>query len=46
MKALLVVDLQNDFLPNGTLAVANGNEIIDVINKIQERFDIVIATQD
>lgn len=46
MKALLVVDLQNDFLPNGSLAVANGDDIIQVINEIQDRFDIVIATQD
>ncbi|SFJ52536.1 bifunctional nicotinamidase/pyrazinamidase [Myroides guanonis] len=46
MKALIVVDLQNDFLPNGALAVTNGDDIIQVINEIQDRFDIVIATQD
>ncbi|MDR0228708.1 MAG: bifunctional nicotinamidase/pyrazinamidase [Flavobacteriaceae bacterium] len=46
MKALLVVDLQNDFLPNGALAVANGDEIIPIINDIQQQFDLVIATQD
>ncbi|WP_133711728.1 bifunctional nicotinamidase/pyrazinamidase [Myroides indicus] len=46
MKALLVVDLQYDFLPGGKLAVPNGNEIIEVINRIQEKFELIIATQD
>ncbi|WP_010253076.1 bifunctional nicotinamidase/pyrazinamidase [Myroides injenensis] len=46
MKALLVVDLQNDFLPGGSLAVADGDQIIEVINTIQSKFDIIIATQD
>ncbi|MDM1098102.1 bifunctional nicotinamidase/pyrazinamidase [Myroides odoratimimus] len=46
MKALLIVDLQYDFLPGGNLAVAQGDEIIPVINKIQKDFDLVIATQD
>lgn len=46
MKALLVVDLQYDFLPSGNLAVAHGDEIIPIINRIQNQFDLVIATQD
>lgn len=46
MRALLVVDLQYDFLPGGSLAVTHGNEIISSINRIQNKFDIVIATQD
>lgn len=46
MKALLVVDLQNDFLPGGALAVQNGDLIIDQINQIQEQFDLIVATQD
>lgn len=46
MKALLVVDLQYDFLPGGSLAVAQGDEIIPIINRIQKDFDLVIATQD
>lgn len=46
MKALIVVDIQNDFLQGGSLAVQGGNEIIPVINSIQEKFDLVIATQD
>lgn len=46
MKALLVVDLQNDFLPGGSLAVAEGDSIIPVINSIQTDFDLIVATQD
>ncbi len=46
MKALIVVDLQNDFLPGGSLAVPRGEEIIPLVNKIQEKFDLVVATQD
>lgn len=46
MKALLIIDIQNDFLPGGRLAVPQGNTIIPGINTIQPYFDIVIATQD
>ncbi|MFM9400529.1 bifunctional nicotinamidase/pyrazinamidase [Myroides odoratimimus] len=46
MKALLVVDLQYDFLPGGSLAVEEGDKIIPVINIIQKQFDLIIATQD
>lgn len=46
MKALLLIDLQNDFLPGGSLAVADGDAILPVINAIQENFDLVVATQD
>ncbi len=46
MKALIVVDLQNDFVPGGSLAVPRGDEIIPLVNKIQEKFDLVVATQD
>lgn len=45
-KALIIVDMQNDFLPGGSLAVADGDKVIPVINKIQSAFDLVIATQD
>lgn len=45
-KALIIVDIQNDFLPGGTLAVLGGNEIIPTINSLQKRFDLVVATQD
>ena len=46
MKALIIVDLQNDFLPGGALAVKDGDQIIDRINKLQDKFDYVVATQD
>jgi nicotinamidase/pyrazinamidase len=40
------VDVQNDFLPGGALAVPGGDEVIPVINRIAGRFDLVVATQD
>lgn len=43
---LLVVDVQNCFLPGGTLAVNDGNQIIPVINGLGEKFKNVIFTQD
>ena len=46
MKALLVVDIQNDFLPGGALAVAEGDKVIPVANRLQTQFDLVVATQD
>jgi nicotinamidase/pyrazinamidase len=48
MKALIIVDVQNDFLPGGALAVEKGDEIIHVVNRLQDSgyFDLIIATQD
>lgn len=46
MEALLLIDIQNDFLPGGPLAVPRGDEIIPVVNAVQERFPLVVATQD
>ncbi|MFV0156521.1 bifunctional nicotinamidase/pyrazinamidase [Empedobacter falsenii] len=46
MKALIIVDMQYDFLPGGALAVNEGDQIIERINKLQEKFDLVVATQD
>lgn len=46
MKTLIVVDIQNDFLAGGALAVKHGNEIIPVVNKLMSSFDLVVATQD
>lgn len=46
MKALLLIDIQPDFLPGGALAVPDGNVIIPVVNRLQERFELVVATQD
>jgi nicotinamidase/pyrazinamidase len=46
MKALIIVDVQNDFLPGGTLAVDKGDLVIPIINQLQENFELVVATQD
>lgn len=46
MKALLLIDIQNDFLPGGAMAVAGGHDIIAVANNAAAHFDKVIATQD
>lgn len=46
MKALILVDLQNDFMPGGALAVPQGDEIIPLADELQHRFDIVVATKD
>jgi nicotinamidase/pyrazinamidase len=45
-KALIVVDIQNDFLPGGRLAVPDGDKIIPKVNDLIKKFDLVIATQD
>jgi nicotinamidase/pyrazinamidase len=46
MKALIIVDLQNDFLPGGALPVPHGHEVISLANELQRRFELVLATQD
>jgi nicotinamidase/pyrazinamidase len=46
MKALIVVDLQNDFIPGGRLPVPAGDEIIPLVNSLLEKFPLVVATQD
>src|SRR5688572_26357183 len=46
MKALIIVDVQNDFCPGGALAVGEGDAIVPVINRVQGKFDLVVATQD
>ncbi|MTI30336.1 bifunctional nicotinamidase/pyrazinamidase [Xanthovirga aplysinae] len=46
MTALIIVDLQNDFLPGGALAVPESDQIIPVINELQKYVDLVVATQD
>lgn len=45
-KALLIVDVQNDFLPGGSLEVPESDEIIPVIHNLAKKFETVIATQD
>ena len=44
--ALVLIDIQNDFCPGGALAVDQGDEIVEISNKIQEQFKIKIITQD
>lgn len=41
-----MVDIQNDFLPGGALAVKEGSKIIPLVNKLQKKFHLVVATQD
>ena len=45
-RALIIVDVQNDFMPGGALPTHHGEQIVPVINALQPRFDIVVATQD
>lgn len=45
-QALIVIDVQNDFCPNGALAVPQGNEIVTDINMLMDAFPVVILTQD
>lgn len=44
--ALIIVDMQNDFMPNGALAVQNADKIIQPINQLAKHFQNVILTQD
>jgi nicotinamidase/pyrazinamidase len=46
VKALIIVDVQNDFLPGGALAVPEGDQVIPVINDLSLEFDLVFTTQD
>jgi len=46
MRALLLVDIQNDFIPGGALAVPAGDEVIAVANRILPSYEYVVATQD
>ena len=46
MKVLIIVDVQNDFCPGGALAVENGDAVVPIINAVQPKFDLVVATQD
>jgi len=44
--ALILVDLQNDFLPGGALGVPGGDEVIPIANQLMNGFEIIVATQD
>lgn len=46
MRALIVVDVQNDFIPGGALAVPEGDQVVPIINRLMPRFELVVATQD
>lgn len=46
MRALLLVDIQNDFMPFGALPVTDGDAVVAVANQLAPRFGLVIATQD
>ena len=45
-RALVLVDLQNDFVEGGSLAVPGGMAVVDAANRLMPRFDLVVATQD
>jgi nicotinamidase/pyrazinamidase len=47
-RALIIVDVQNDFCPGGALAVKDGDQVVSVINCLQDfgNFDLIVATQD
>jgi nicotinamidase/pyrazinamidase len=46
MRALLIIDVQNDFCPGGALAVPDGDAVIPAINNLQPGYDLVVASQD
>jgi nicotinamidase/pyrazinamidase len=48
MNALILVDIQNDFVPGGALAVKDGHAVVPVANRLSAsgRFDVIVATQD
>ncbi|MHB9054525.1 MAG: nicotinamidase [Paludibacteraceae bacterium] len=45
-KALLIVDVQNDFIAGGTLAVKDGDKVVPVINRIMNKFNLILASRD
>jgi nicotinamidase/pyrazinamidase len=45
-EVLLVIDVQNDFMPGGALAVAHGDEVVPVVNRLAAGFEHVVLTQD
>ncbi len=46
MRALLLVDIQNDFMPTGALPVADGDAVVPVANALIPKYSLVVATQD
>jgi len=45
-NVLIIIDIQYDFLPRGSLPVPDGDKIIPIINKLQKQFDLIVITQD
>lgn len=45
-EALILVDIQNDFIPGGALPTQNGRQVVPIANKLIDCFDFVVATQD
>jgi len=45
-NALILVDIQNDFVPGGALAVPNGHEVVPVANRVMPDYNLIIATKD
>ncbi|NGX38611.1 MAG: Peroxyureidoacrylate/ureidoacrylate amidohydrolase RutB [Chlamydiae bacterium] len=46
MKVLIVVDMQNDFMPGGALGVAGADALVPIINELMKNFSIVVAVKD
>ena len=46
MRTLIIVDVQNDFIEGGALAVPGGGQVVPVIDRLQAGFDLIVATQD
>jgi nicotinamidase/pyrazinamidase len=46
VDALLIVDLQNDFCPGGALAVPEGDQVVEPLNRLADSFDLVVASRD
>jgi nicotinamidase/pyrazinamidase len=46
VTALVLVDLQNDFCPGGALAVPQGDAIMPIVNRLQERYELIVTTLD
>jgi nicotinamidase/pyrazinamidase len=45
-NALILVDIQNDFVPGGALAVPNGDEVVPVANRVMPSYGLIVATKD
>ena len=46
MRAIILVDIQNDFCPGGALPVKEGDAVVNVANQVMSQFELVVATQD